>query len=144
VRPRPPPPPPPPPPAAAPPPPPPPPPPPETCPIKLPIIFYFGFDDDRPPPEAQGVAQNTIQNMGVCHWTGLNVVGHTDLSGSVPYNQRLSDRRARNVADLLASAGAPAGSLNVRGVGKSQPAVQTADGVREPLNRRVEVTPSGQ
>ena len=125
-------------------PPPPPPPPPAACPIKLPILFYFAFDDDRPPPEAQSVAQETIANMGVCHWTGLNVVGHTDLAGSLSYNQGLSERRAHNVADLLTAAGAPAGSLDVRGMGKTQPAVPTADGVREPLNRRVEVTPSGQ
>ncbi|HEX3407690.1 MAG TPA: OmpA family protein [Caulobacteraceae bacterium] len=127
-----------------PPPPPPQPPPPPVCPVKLPIIFYFGFDVDQPPPEAQPVAQDTVSNMAVCHWSGFNVVGHTDLSGSVAYNQRLSERRAHNIAGLLTAAGAPAGSLDVRGMGKSQPAVSTADGVREPLNRRVEVTPSGQ
>ena len=123
---------------------PPPEPPPETCPVKLPILFYFGFDDDRPPAEAQGVAQETVSNMRVCHWDGLRVVGHTDMAGSASYNEGLSERRARNVADLLTAAGAPAASLQVSGVGKTQPAVQTADGVREPLNRRVEVTPSSQ
>lgn len=134
----------------APPPPPPPPPPappppePAVCPVKLPIIFYFGFDLDQPPPEAQSVAQDTVSNMGVCHWSGFNVVGHTDLAGSAGYNQGLSERRARNVAGLLTAAGVPAGSLSVSGRGKTQPAVQTADGVREPLNRRVEVTPTGQ
>jgi outer membrane protein OmpA-like peptidoglycan-associated protein len=125
-------------------PPPPPPPEPAVCPVKLPILFYFGFDLDQPPPEAQGVAQDAVSNMSVCHWSGFSVVGHTDLAGSAGYNQGLSERRARNVADLLTAAGAPAGSLSVSGRGKTQPAVQTADGVREPLNRRVEVTPTGQ
>ena len=81
--------------------------------------------------------------MGPCGWTALNVVGHTDTSGSLSYNQGLSERRAHNIADLLVAAGAQAGSLEVSGRGKTQPAVPTAEGVKEPLNRRVEVTPAG-
>jgi outer membrane protein OmpA-like peptidoglycan-associated protein len=124
-----------------------PPPPPEPtaqpCPIKTPIIFYFAWDDATPPQEAQQVAGETVSSMGVCHWTSFNVVGHTDTSGTVSYNQRLSERRAQNVAGLLTAAGAQPGALSVKGVGKSEPAVQTGDGVREPLNRRVEVSPAG-
>jgi outer membrane protein OmpA-like peptidoglycan-associated protein len=113
------------------------------CTIKLPVVFYFGFDEDKPPADAQPVAAQTVAAMGPCGWTGLNVVGHTDLSGSLSYNQALSERRARSVADLLAAAGAQPGALTVSGKGKTQPAVATADGVKEPLNRRVEVTPAG-
>jgi OOP family OmpA-OmpF porin len=68
------------------------------------------------------------------------VSGHADTSGSTPYNQGLSERRSRNVADLLASSGVPASGLTVQAFGETQPAKPTPDGVREPLNRRVEVT----
>jgi outer membrane protein OmpA-like peptidoglycan-associated protein len=130
-------------------PPPPPPPPmasmePAPCPVKLPVVFYFGWDEDTPPAEAQPVAAQTVQAMAACHWTGLHVVGHTDLSGSFEYNQGLSERRAHNIATILVAAGAPEGNLVVEGKGKTQPAVPTADGVREPMNRRVEVSPAGQ
>ncbi|NBG96769.1 OmpA family protein [Pyruvatibacter mobilis] len=64
----------------------------------------------------------------------VNVVGHTDTSGSVAYNQGLSQRRANAVANALASQGVTVG--NVGAVGESEPAVPTGDGVREPLNRR--------
>jgi OmpA-OmpF porin, OOP family len=116
--------------------------PPAACPVKIPVVFYFGWDEDTPPPEAQPVAEKTVQAMASCHWSGLRVVGHTDASGSLEYNQALSERRANHIAALLVQAGAPQSSLSVEGKGKTQLAVPTADGVREPLNRRVEVSPS--
>lgn len=109
------------------------------CTVKLPIVFYFGWDVADPPADAAGVAQATAQQMQACGWRSLQVDGHADASGSAPYNQKLSETRANNVAQLLRNAGIPAEALAVRGYGKSRLAVQTADGVREPLNRRVEV-----
>ena len=66
----------------------------------------------------------------------LIVVGHTDSSGSPAYNVRLSERRAKAVADSLVAQGVGAGSLQVDWKGETQLAVPTGDGVKEPLNRR--------
>jgi outer membrane protein OmpA-like peptidoglycan-associated protein len=68
--------------------------------------------------------------------TRVVVVGHADLSGSPAYNVRLSERRAKAVADALVGLGVNQGALQVDWKGESQPAVPTADGVKEPLNRR--------
>jgi len=68
------------------------------------------------------------------------VTGHTDTSGSDKYNQKLSERRAKAVADGLAGLGVPATSLSVDWKGESAPAVATGDGVKEPLNRRSTVS----
>ena len=51
----------------------------------------------------------------------------------------LSLRRANAVKDALVREGVPATGIAVIGRGESQPLVQTADGVREPQNRRVEI-----
>jgi len=67
------------------------------------------------------------------------VIGYTDTSGSVAYNMRLSERRAKATADGLVSLGVPAASLDVSWKGKSDLAVQTGDGVKEPLNRRATI-----
>jgi outer membrane protein OmpA-like peptidoglycan-associated protein len=64
------------------------------------------------------------------------VVGHTDSSGSPKYNVRLSERRAKAVADALVGQGVNAGALSVDWKGEAQLAVATGDGVKEPLNRR--------
>jgi outer membrane protein OmpA-like peptidoglycan-associated protein len=113
------------------------------CVAKLPIVFYFGWDVAEPPADAAGVAQSAVQQMQACGWQALTVSGYADTSGSTSYNQKLSEERARNVASLLESQGAPAQAISVAGFGETHPAVPTPDGVREPLNRRVEINTAG-
>jgi outer membrane protein OmpA-like peptidoglycan-associated protein len=66
----------------------------------------------------------------------VTVVGHADTSGSAAYNVRLSERRAKAVADALVGQGVNGSTLSVDWKGESMPAVATGDGVKEPLNRR--------
>ena len=71
----------------------------------------------------------------------VDVYGFTDTTGSDALNQCLSEQRAQAVADYLAARGVARGRLATRGYGESydQLRVKTADGVDEPLNRRVEI-----
>jgi len=71
--------------------------------------------------------------------TRLEVNGYTDRSGSDQYNQGLSVRRANAVAAELVRRGVPRNEIVTRGFGEANPLVPTADGVREPQNRRVEI-----
>jgi outer membrane protein OmpA-like peptidoglycan-associated protein len=130
----------PPPPAPPPPPPPPPPPQPSVCSDTTPRIVFFDFDSATPPADAQGTIQFVTSNAATCNWQSVSVVGHADRAGSDAYNLALSKRRADAVADLLAAGGVPRSALAVSAKGESQPRVPTADGVREPQNRRVEIT----
>jgi outer membrane protein OmpA-like peptidoglycan-associated protein len=68
--------------------------------------------------------------------TQVVVVGHADTSGSLRYNQRLSERRAKAVADALVGLGVNQSLMQVDWKGETMPAVATGDGVKEPLNRR--------
>ena len=69
----------------------------------------------------------------------VNVAGYTDRSGAASYNVRLSERRASAVRDELVRLGIGASTISMEALGETQNARQTADGVREPLNRRTEV-----
>ena len=71
--------------------------------------------------------------------TAVAVVGHADRSGSDGYNIRLSERRAKAVADALVGMGIAQDKLTVDWKGEAQPAVPTPDGVKEPLNRRATI-----
>jgi outer membrane protein OmpA-like peptidoglycan-associated protein len=71
--------------------------------------------------------------------TRIEVAGHADRSGSPQYNQRLSERRAEVVAAELVRRGVPRNEIGISAYGESRPLVPTADGVREPQNRRVEI-----
>ena len=71
----------------------------------------------------------------------IDVYGFTDTTGSVGYNQDLSERRAQAVADYLVSQGVSRARIATRGYGEDPQylRVRTGDNVAEPLNRRVEI-----
>jgi len=69
----------------------------------------------------------------------ISVTGHTDTSGTAAYNLKLSQRRAEMVARELVDQGVPAADITTVGQGQQDLLVPTADGVREPRNRRVEI-----
>jgi outer membrane protein OmpA-like peptidoglycan-associated protein len=52
----------------------------------------------------------------------------------------LGQRRADAVRAYLEGHGIPGGVITTQSFGESRPLVETADGVREPQNRRVEIT----
>src|SRR6185437_9357786 len=115
-------------------------PPPAPPPAAAPSYMVF-FDWDRSNLSQQ--ALNTIkQAADQFRATGkarITATGHTDTSGPENYNMALSLRRANTVKDALVRDGVPATAISVIGKGETQPLVQTADGVREPQNRRVEI-----
>ncbi|MBV8393499.1 MAG: OmpA family protein [Alphaproteobacteria bacterium] len=115
-------------------------PPPAPAPVAAPSFMVF-FDWDRSDLSAQAV--NTIHQVSAAFKqkgsARVTATGHTDRSGPDDYNMALSLRRANAVKDALVRDGVPATAISVIGRGESQPLVPTADGVREPQNRRVEI-----
>lgn len=68
------------------------------------------------------------------------ISGHTDTVGSDVFNQGLSRKRAHAVANAIRNDPRFREALNVVEFGESQLAIATADGVNEPMNRRVEIS----
>ena len=117
------------------------PPPPAAAPPVQAASFMVFFDWDRSNLSQQ--ALNTIkQAADQFRATGkarITATGHTDTSGPENYNMALSLRRANTVKDALVRDGVPATAISVVGMGEKGLLVPTADGVREPQNRRVEI-----
>jgi len=76
---------------------------------------------------------------GDCGSATVLLGGHADQSGSNRYNVGLSQRRNASTRAYLESRGIDGGVISSEAFGESRPRVDTADGVREPQNRRVEV-----
>ena len=70
----------------------------------------------------------------------IEIVGHTDSTGSHAYNMNLSQRRAQSVANYLLAQGVDASRLSTRGAGPDQPVASNATADGRAQNRRVEVT----
>ena len=68
------------------------------------------------------------------------IIGHTDTSGSAKYNKKLSLRRGNAVRKMLLSHGLPAYKIRVEGRGEKDLLISTPDNVREPENRRAQIT----
>ena len=116
------------------------PPPPAAVPRRQPYLVFFDFDRSDITPEADRIirAAADAYKAGATSMA-VGVVGHADRSGTDAYNQRLSERRANAVRARLTQYGVPANQIRTSGRGESEPLVPTADGVREPQNRRVEI-----
>ena len=115
---------------------PPPPSPPPAAPAPKSFIVYFPFDESILTPQAQSVVEDAARYANQGNATRIRVIGYTDASGSVSYNDALSEKRAKVMADALVKLGVTPAKMDVEWKGKRDLAVQTGDGVREPLNRR--------
>ncbi|HZT89712.1 MAG TPA: OmpA family protein [Stellaceae bacterium] len=115
---------------------PPPPPPPAAQQV---FLVFFDWDKDKITPAGMDVIRDAVAAWKAGAPVQIQVTGYTDRSGSPGYNQRLSDRRANNVAAAMTGMGVPRNVMEVHGRGENDNRVPTADGVREPQNRRVEI-----
>ena len=71
--------------------------------------------------------------------TTIDVQGHTDSTGTAAYNQRLSERRARSVANYLEGLGVRGSRIDAYGYGESKPRASNGSASGRQQNRRVEI-----
>ena len=125
---------------------PPPPPPPMAKPMPKPapplrsFIVFFDWNRADIRADAQRVLETAAAYVKQRGFARINLVGHADRSGKASYNMGLSQRRADVAKAALVKLGLPASGIETVGRGESAPLVGTADGVREPRNRRVEIS----
>jgi len=103
------------------------------------FTVYFDFDKSVINPAGQEVINQVLAAAAQHAPSSVSVTGHTDRAGPEDYNMALSLRRADSVRSALIAGGVAADKITVAGRGESEPAVPTADGVREAKNRRVEI-----
>ena len=124
----------------------PPPPPPAPAPVAAPApapsrtyLVFFDWDKADLTGRAKQIIAEAAQNSTRVQVTQIEVSGHADRTGTAAYNLTLSRRRADNVAAELVRLGVPKNIISIQAFGDTKPLVPTAEGVREPQNRRVEI-----
>jgi iron complex outermembrane receptor protein len=106
-------------------------------------LVFFDFNKSDLTSQAVSIVDTAAKNAGPAKVTQIEVTGHTDTVGSDAYNMRLSRRRAEAVAKQLEKDGIPSSEIAIFAKGKKDLLVPTADGVREPQNRRVQIMYEG-
>jgi OmpA-OmpF porin, OOP family len=103
------------------------------------FLVFFDFDRSDLSAEARRIIQSAVTAFRSGNRTRIAATGHADRAGRDDYNQRLSERRAASVREELVRLGLTSTQITTLGRGESTPLVPTADGAREPQNRRVEL-----
>lgn len=89
-------------------------------------------------PESTDTLKELAEIANACPGFRIEIEGHTDAEGTDERNQRLSDRRARAVADFLARSGVDKNRLNTVGYGSSRPLADNSSEEGRAKNRRIE------
>jgi outer membrane protein OmpA-like peptidoglycan-associated protein len=103
------------------------------------FLVFFDWNRADLTDRARQIITESVQHARSQRSTRIEVAGHADRSGTVQYNQALSRRRAETVAAELVRRGIAREEIAITAFGETQPLVATADDVREPQNRRVEI-----
>ena len=104
------------------------------------FLVFFDLNKATLRPDARRTVAEAADEYKRTGAAQLTVAGHADRSGRPDHNQALSERRAEAVRRELERLGVPAAAIQVAAQGEDDPLVPTAEGVREPRNRRVEIT----
>ena len=97
----------------------------------------FATDKYALTPTSTGTVNDLITILNKYPDTDLKVEGHTDSQGSEAYNQTLSERRARSVADYLITNNIAASRITTHGFGETQPVASNETVEGRTQNRRV-------
>jgi len=103
-------------------------------------LVFFNWDSSNLGSGALNVLDAVAEQVAKNPPNSLNVTGHTDTSGSTTYNERLANKRSAKVKAALIERGVPADLINTGAMGENDLLVATPDNVREPANRRVNIS----
>lgn len=103
-------------------------------------LVFFDWDKFTITSGANSVLDSVAEEIFKNPPRVLNIIGHTDTSGAKIYNQRLAIKRANAVRDALVKRGVSADLIATDAKGETDLLVETPDNVREPANRRVNIS----
>lgn len=103
-------------------------------------VYFASGSADLTSAALQSI-QKALEAINSQKSNHILVLGHTDTIASAEHNLKLSQQRAKSVADMLVSKGVERSSIEIEYYGKEKEKllVPTPDGVSEPKNRGVEI-----
>ena len=109
------------------------------APVRVELDVKFDFDKSVVKEGSKADIKAVADFMSQYPQTTTTVEGHTDSVGTDAYNQRLSERRANAVREVLVNEYGVAGDrVDSVGYGESRPVADNATAEGRAINRRVE------
>ena len=107
--------------------------------VRLPSSGTFNVGRSDISPQAISTLGEIGLTLKKYNRSLVDVLGHTDSTGTESVNKALSEKRAQAVATLLRSRGVAAARIATRGYGASQSIGDNGTDAGRALNRRVEI-----
>ncbi|MEY3309513.1 MAG: hypothetical protein RLZZ413_3551 [Pseudomonadota bacterium] len=107
--------------------------------VTMPQDILFATNSAALRPDLQRDLNAVATNLLNYPDSTIEIVGHTDNTGTAALNQDLSQRRAGAVADQLRAAGVPSRRIVAIGRGEDFPIASNLTPEGRALNRRVEI-----
>ena len=112
--------------------------------LNMPNEVTFGVDETNLSQAAKNVLNSVALVAQEYDETNLNILGFTDSTGSESYNLRLSQVRASEVGNYLATQTVASQRISSQGMGESRPIASNQTKSGQAQNRRVEIILSPQ
>ncbi len=100
------------------------------------ILFNSGSATIK--PTSYGILKEIATALNAASAKTVTIVGHTDSDGSADLNQKLSERRAEAVKQILQKEFAVNNNMETKGKGQSEPVADNKTTAGKANNRRVE------
>ncbi|MDF1802350.1 OmpA family protein [Thalassovita sp.] len=107
--------------------------------VTMPQDILFATDSTYVQDGLRDDLQTVASSLNRYPDTTVQVVGHTDNTGSAAYNQDLSQRRAAAVGNILIGGGVSSGRVQIIGRGEESPIATNLNAAGRAQNRRVEI-----
>nr|WP_321511504.1 OmpA family protein [uncultured Celeribacter sp.] len=107
--------------------------------VTMPQDILFATDSAVVQPSLQNDLRSLAYNLQDYPNTTIQIIGHTDNTGSATYNQELSTRRASAVATIIRANGVASGRIQAYGRGEDAPVATNLTPEGRAQNRRVEI-----
>ena len=106
--------------------------------IRLNLGVHFAFDSAKVNDAAKKEIDKVTDYLNTTDNYKVLLEGHTDSTGNANYNQKLSERRANSVKNVLVNQGLEADRITTVGYGETQPVATNATKEGRAQNRRVD------
>lgn len=108
----------------------------------LPIsyLLYFETQGMQLTPDSMALLPKIKETILSRQAVDISIIGHSDTMGAADMNEKLAYKRAEFVKDFFDQQALKIKEISLTSHGERNQLVKTEDNVKEPRNRRVEVT----
>ncbi len=102
-------------------------------------LLYFEAGSTTLTPESEKMLEEALKTIKKHSPCSVDIIGHTDTTGSATLNQKVSLKRAKYIKSIIEKMGIEVIALNAKGYGEEDLLVKTPDNTANARNRNVEI-----